>query len=158
MLHDPIPNRLALDNIQSPADGNNTLLIAHSTQGRVDQAGGMGTIIGLLYNDTEKGFSYQTSFAGCLEIRLLNDSTIRVPNGYSKVIPAGRSGWMTVQSAQNVAGIPNLGLLGAMLVSNAKSNTDKAAFNGGHALHFLSLRSNPGFAVPVIPTGICVNF
>lgn len=157
-LYDPIPNRLALDNIQSPVDGNNTLLLTHSTQGRVDQAGGIGTVIGLLYNDAEKGFSYQTSFPTCLEVRLLNDSTIRVPNGYSKVIPSGRSGWMTIQSATNVAGIPNLGLLGAMIVSNTKSNTDKAAFNGGHALHFLSVRSNPGFAIPIIPTSTCVNF
>ncbi len=157
-LYDPIPNRLAVDNIQSPADGNNTLLIAHSTQGRVDQAGGMGIINGLLYNDSEKAFSYQTSFPSCIEIRLLNNSTIRVPTGYSNVIPAGRSGWLTLQSAANVAGIPSLGLLGATIVSNAKSNTDKAAFNGGHSLHFLSLRPNPGFAIPVIPTTGCVNF
>ncbi|MBS1808835.1 MAG: hypothetical protein JST84_11630 [Acidobacteria bacterium] len=157
-LYDPIPNRLALDNIQSPVDGNNTLLITHSTQGRVDFAGGIGTVIGLVYNDTEKGFSYQTSFPGCLEIRQLNDSTIRIPNGYSKAIPTGRTGWMTLQSATNVAGVPNLGLLGAMIVSNAKSNIDKAAFNGGHSLHFLSLRSNPGFAIPVIPTTTCSNF
>lgn len=155
-LYDMVPNRLALDNIQSPADGNNTLLIAHSTQGKVDIAGGMGTIVGLLYNDTEKGFSYQTLFPGCIEIRLLNDNTIRVPTGYSKVIPAGRTGWMTIQSATQAAGVPNLGLLGAMLVSNTKSNTDKAAFNGGHVLHFLSLKANPGFAIPVIPIGCTI--
>lgn len=157
-LYDPVPNRLALDNIQSPVDGNNTLLIVHSTQGRVDQAGGLGIMNGLLYNDTEKGFSYQTTFPSCIEIRLLNNSTIRVPTGYSNVISTGRSGWMTLQSAANVAGIPALGLLGAQLVSNAKSSTDKAAFNGGHALHFLSLKNNPGFAIPIIPATGCVNF
>jgi hypothetical protein len=157
-LYDMIPNRLALDNIQSPVDGHNTLLIAHSTQGSVQKAGGMGVIVGLLYNDTEKGFSYQTAFPGCIETRLLNDSSIRVPGGYSKVIPAGRTGWMTLQSSTNVAGVPNLGLLGAMIVSNTKSNTDKAAFNGGHSLHFLSTRSNPGFAIPIFPTPACVNF
>lgn len=158
-LYDMIPNRLAIDNIQSPVDGNNTLLIAHSTQGRVDFAGGMGIITGLLYNDTEKAFSYQTNFPSCIEVRQLNDSTIRVPTGYSKVIPAGRTGWMTLQSAANVAGVPNLGLLGATIVSNTKVNTDKAAFNGGHPLHFLSLKANPGFAIPVIQSPIsCLNF
>lgn len=159
-LYDMVPNRLAVDNIQSPVDGNVTLLIAHSTQGRVDFAGGMGIITGLLYNDTEKAFSYQTNFPGCVEIRQLTDSTIRVPTGYSKVIPAGRSGWMTLQSAANVAGIPALGILGATIVSNSKSNTDKAAFNGGHPLHFLTLKSNPGFAIPIIrsPITCTTNF
>jgi hypothetical protein len=157
-LYDMIPNRLALDNIQSLVDGNNTLLLAHSTQGSVERAGGMGTIVGLLYNDVEKGFSYQTAFPGCIETRLLNSTTLRVPGGFTNVIPAGKTGWMTLQSAANAAGIPNLGLLGAMIVSNTKVNTDKAAFNGGHSLHFLSTRKNPGFAIPIFPTGFCGNF
>ncbi len=157
-LYDNVPNRLAIDNIQSIADGNNTLMILHSMQGKVDQAGAIGSLAGQVYNDTEKGFSYQIKGFNCLETRLINDQLIRVPTTYSKVIPAGRTGWMFLQSPLNNAqGMPNLGLLGATIVSNAKSATDKAAFNGGHHMHFLSAKENPGFAIPVFPIGACFN-
>lgn len=157
-LYDAVPNRLAIDNIQSLRDGNNTLMIIHSMQGRVDQAGAIGMLSGQVYNDIEKGFSYQIRGLGCLETRLLNDSLIRIPFGYSNVIPSNRTGWMYFQSPLNPAGVPNLGLLGATIVSNTKSATDKAAFNGGHHMHILSVKENPGFAIPVIPTSTCVNY
>ncbi|HEX4946798.1 MAG TPA: hypothetical protein VFZ34_09050, partial [Blastocatellia bacterium] len=158
-LYDQIPCRLAIDNIQSPVDGNNTLMILHSMQGTVEQAGAIGQLIGLVYNDAERGFSYQLRGFNCLETRLINDNLIRVPNGFSKVIPSGRTGWMYLQSSiNNNAGQPNLGLIGATLVSNNKAATDKAAFNGGHHMHFLAAKQNPGFAIPVIPSTTCTNF
>ncbi len=157
-LYDNVPNRLAIDNIQSIADGNNTLMILHSMQGKVDQVGAIGSLAGQVYNDTEKGFSYQLRGFSCLETRLLNNDLIRIPTTYSKVIPAGRTGWMFLQSPLNNAqGMPNLGLMGATIVSNSKVATDKAAFNGGHHMHFLSAKENPGFAIPVFPLGACFN-
>lgn len=157
-LYDNVPNRLAIDNIQSIADGNQTLMILHSMQGKVDQVGVIGTLAGQVYNDTEKGFSYQLKGFGCLETQLINDQLIRVPTTYSRVIPAGRTGWMYMQSPMNnPAGMPNLGMLGATIVSNTKSATDKAAFNGGHHMHFLSAKENPGFAIPIFPVGACFN-
>ena len=157
-LYDNVPNRLAIDNIQSIADGNNTLMILHSMQGTVVQAGAVGSLAGQVYNDTEKGFSYQIRGFRCLEAKLINNDLIRVPTTYSKVIPAGRTGWMFLQSPLNNAqGMPNLGLLGATIVSNTKAATDKGAFNGGHHMHFLSAKENPGFAIPVVPVGVCFN-
>lgn len=158
-LYDAIPCRLAIDNIQSPEDGNNTLMILHSTQGTVEQAGAIGSLIGQVYNDTEKGFSYTLKGFRCLEARPLNDALIRIPLGFSKVIKSGRTGWMYLQSSiNNAAGMPNLGLLGATIVANTKVGTDKAAFNGGHHMHFQVMKNNPGFAIPVFPTGACFNF
>ncbi len=157
-LYDAVPNRLAIDNIQSIADGNNTLMILHSTQGTQVQVGVIGNLAGQVYNDTERGYSYQLKDFRCLEAKLINADLIRIPTTYSRVIPAGRTGWMYLQSPMNnLAGMPNLGLLGATIVSNAKSNTDKAAFNGGHHMHFLSVKENPGFAIPVFPVGVCFN-
>lgn len=157
-LYDAVPNRLAIDNIQSIADGNQTLMILHSTQGTVVQAGVIGSLAGQVYNDTEKGYSYQLKDFRCLEARLLNGGLIRIPTTYANVIPAGRTGWMYLQSPMNNAqGMPNLGLLGATIVSNTKAATDKAAFNGGHHMHFLSVKENPGFAIPVFPVGACFN-
>jgi len=157
-LYDAVPNRLAIDNIQSIADGNQTLMVLHSTQGTVVQAGVIGSLAGQVYNDTEKGFSYQLKDFRCLEARLLNGGLIRIPTTYANVIPAGRTGWMYLQSPMNNAqGMPNLGLLGATIVSNTKAATDKAAFNGGHHMHFLSVKENPGFAIPVFPVGACFN-
>ena len=133
-------------------------MILHSTQGRVDQIGAIGNLAGQVYNDTEKGFSYQLKNFTCLETKLINNDLIRVPTTYSKVIPAGRTGWMYLQSPMNNAqGMPDLGLLGATIVSNTKAATDKGAFNGGHHMHFLSAKENPGFAIPVFPVGVCFN-
>lgn len=157
-LYDAVPNRLAIDNIQSIADGNQTLMIVHSTQGTVVQAGAIGDLAGQVYNDTEIGYSYILRGFRCLETRLLNDNLIRVPSTYSRVIPAGRTGWMYMQSPMNNAqGMPNLGLLGATIVANTKAATDKAAFNGGHHMHYLSVKENPGFAIPIFPVGACFN-
>lgn len=157
-LYDIVPCRLAIDNIQSIADGNQTLMIIHSMQGKVHQVGAIGSLAGQVYNDTEKGFSYVFGGFRCLEARLLNDTLIRVPGTYSKIIPSGRTGWMYLQSPLNNAqGQPNLGLLGATIVSNTKAGTDAKAFNGGHHMQYLQLKANPGFAIPVFPVGACFN-
>jgi hypothetical protein len=157
-LYDFVPNRLAVDNLQSIGNNNQTLMIIHSMQGTVVQAGVIGSLAGQVFNDTEKGFSYQLRGFGCLETRLINDSLIRIPGTYSNVIPAGRTGWMYLQSPMNnTAGMPNLGLLGATIVANPNAATDRGAFNGGHHMHFLQVKENPGFAIPVFSVGTCFN-
>lgn len=149
-LYDKVPCQLAVDNIQSEADGNATLLILHSMQGKPDQAGSIGTILGQVFDDNEKGYSYQTTATGCLWTKLINKSFIRVPTGIDRVISKGHTGWMYFQSPNGgTTGVPDLGLLGATVVSSNKPET----FNGGHNLHMLKVKDNRGFAIPVFPSG-----
>lgn len=157
-LYDEVPCTLAVDNIQSLKDGNQTLLILHSMQGQQEQAGAIGQLSGLVYNDTEKGFSYQTRW-GCVDAKLIDDNLIRVPFGFSKyVIPSGKTGWMYLLSNANPAGIPGLGMMGATIVSNTNIARDKFAYNGGHNLHILQVAARRGFAIPVFPTAECRNY
>ncbi len=149
-LYDKVPCQLAVDNIQSEADGNATLLILHSMQGKPEQAGAIGLILGQVFDDNEKGYSYTTSSTGCFWARIINKNFIRIPTGIDKVISRGRSGWMYLQSPNGgTTGVPDLGLLGAVITSNNKID----AFNGGHNLHMTRYKDNRGFNVPVFPTG-----
>ena len=149
-LYDKVPCQLAVDNIQSEADGNTTLLILHSMQGKPEQAGSIGTLLGQVFDDNEKGYSFQTSQTGCIWTKVINKSLIRVPTGIDKVISKGHTGWMYFQSPNGgTTGVPDLGLLGATIVSSNKVET----FNGGHNLHYLRVKDNRGFAIPVFPSG-----
>ena len=151
-LYDRVPVTLAVDNIQSEADGNATLLILHSMQGKTDKAGVIGTIAGQVFDDVERGYSFQTSGLSCLSTRLINRSFVRIPTGIDKVIPKGKTGWMYFTSPNNGGGLAELGLLGSSIVSNGKN--DAAAFNGGHNLHQIRVKDNRGFAIPVFPSGV----
>ena len=149
-LYDKVPCQLAVDNIQSEADGNTTLLILHSMQGKPEQAGSIGIIMGQVFDDNEKGYSYQATSTGCLWTKVINKAFIRVPTGIDKVISKGHTGWMYFQSPNGgTTGVPDLGLLGATIVSNGRYD----AFNGGHNLHMTRFKDNRGFAIPVFPSG-----
>ncbi len=151
-LYDRVASTVAIDNIQSEADGNATLLILHSMQGTTTKAGGVGMIAGQVFDDSERGYSFQNSGLGCFSARLINRASVRVPTGIDRVIPKGRTGWMYFTSPNNGGGIAELGLLGATIVSNGKY--DSAAFNGGHNLHQIRVKDNRGFAIPVFPSGV----
>jgi hypothetical protein len=151
-LYDRVPVTLAVDNIQSEADGNATLLLLHSMQGKTTNAGVVGMIAGQVFDDNERGYSFQNSGLGCFSARLINRSSVRVPTGIDRVIPKGRTGWMYFTSPNNGGGLAELGLLGASIVSNGKY--DQAAFNGGHNLHQIRVKDNRGFAIPVFPSGV----
>ena len=150
-LYDRVAVTLAVDNIQSEADGNATLLILHSMQGRTDRAGVIGSIAGQVFDDVERGYSFQNSGLSCYSARVINRASVRVPTGIDKVISKGRTGWMYFTSPTNGQGLSELGLLGSSIVSNSKN--DAAAFNGGHNLHQIRVKDNRGFAIPVFPTG-----
>jgi hypothetical protein len=150
-LYDRVAVTLAVDNIQSEADGNATLLILHSMQGRTDRAGVIGTIAGQVFDDVERGYSFQSSGLSCYSAKLINRASVRVPTGIDKVISKGRTGWMYF-TATSSSPVPELGLLGSSIVSNSKN--DAAAFNGGHNLHQIRVKDNRGFAIPVFPSGV----
>ena len=118
---------------------------------RSEQAGSIGIILGQVFDDNEKGYSFQTTSVGCFWARLINRSFIRIPLGIDKVISKGRTGWMYFQSPNGgTTGVPDLGLLGATIVSNNRPD----GFNGGHNLHMTRFKDNRGFAIPVFPSGV----
>ncbi len=145
VMYNQLPRVLALDNLGSRADGNDTLLVINRIGG--DLAGGaatLGTLFGLLYNDTENAYSFSFT-AGCQFRGSLTDSFPRTTPRLTTVIPTGRSGWLKLWGANNV------GLFGVALNFNPNAAANAGAFNGGHNLHKLTLTPAASITIPVFP-------
>lgn len=144
--YNQLPAVLAMDNIQSRADGNETLLMF----ARIDGNWGIGLepigpIAGILYDDTEKAHSFSFNVGSCLFRSGLSNSFPRTTPRFEQAIPAGRSGWMKFWSANGAA------LVGAMHTRNDNSQISASAFEGGHNLHVLRLLPRAVITVPVFP-------
>jgi CSLREA domain-containing protein/uncharacterized repeat protein (TIGR01451 family) len=144
--YNQLPRVLALDSVGSRADGNDTLLFL----GRIDGnwATGLqpiGPIFGLLYNDTEANASFSFNIGSCLFRQSLSNNFPRTTPRFEQFIPAGRSGWLKLWAANEVA------LVGAALTRNDNAQTSAGAFEGGHNLHILRLLPNAVITVPVFP-------
>ena len=140
------PRTLALDNLPSPADGNTTLLILDRLDGNLATGlSTLGSIFGVLYNDTEAPYSFEFStsrrqFRGVINATFPRTAP-RVPN----IIPAGRSGWLKLSRSSDGA------FVGAAINFNPNSATNSNAFNQGHNLHHLTLTTEARLIVPVFP-------
>jgi uncharacterized repeat protein (TIGR01451 family) len=134
---------LVADNVPSAMDGNSTLLI-------IDRIGGdlaigastIGSLFGILYNDTENAFSFSVNQGSCQLRTPLSQSFPRTTPRFSDVIPAGRSGWMKfwINTSSSDAG-----LIGATINDNA----NPTGLRGGHNLHKQTL-GNATLTIPVI--------
>jgi uncharacterized repeat protein (TIGR01451 family) len=134
---------LAADNLPSPLDGNSTLLVLDRIAGNLGQGTSpIGSIFGLLYNDTEVGYSFSFSNPSCQLRATLNASFPRSVPRYTEIIPAGRTGWMKFSTISGPT--EGGGLVGALLNFNADPN----GFNGGHNLHKLTL-SPTSLTIPI---------
>ena len=143
-----VPRMLALSNIPSPADGNNTLLILNRIGG--DLAGGglspLTSLFGVLYNDNEDPLSFGFSPGSCQFRATLSNSFPRTVPRLETHVPAGRSGWMRLWMGGSDG---NRGILGAQI--NFNSSGDAGAFHQGHNLHKLTLDTVNTFTIPIIP-------
>ena len=130
---------LAVDNIPSRADGNDTLLILNRIGG--DLAAGVGSVggvFGVVYNDVETPYSFSFNGGSCqFRNSIASPTPFRTTPPINSIIPSGRSGWIRLT--------PNNSLLGAAI----NRNTMAAGFNGGHNLHVLTIQ-NVTLAVPII--------
>ena len=134
---------LALDNLASPADGNNTLLIVNRFGG--DLATGaqtISTVFGLLYNDAETGISFGFNSNSCQLSSSLNNSFPHTTPRIEQHISAGRTGWLKLWATGGAA------LLGAAINFNSKQSN--SAFNHGYNLHKLSLSKKATLTIPLI--------
>ncbi len=142
------PHTLALSNIPSPADGNSTLLIINRIGGSLAYpVGRIGTLSGVLYNDTGDAFSFTATTYGYsrFSATLSNYFPVTAPS-FTKVIPQGRTGWMKFSSTDNV------GILGVAINFNSDVQKLSDAYSGGDNLHHLRL-TNDSYTIPVFPPG-----
>jgi len=143
------PAVLALDNVGSRADGNDTMVIINRAGGNLGiGAFTLGTLFGLLYDDAENVLSFSVS-GGCQLMSSLSNNFPRTTPRFETFIPAGRTGWAKVYQQTGV-----IGILGCAINFNANAASSAGAFNGGHNLHHLTLaafNNTNGYIVPVFP-------
>lgn len=136
---------LALDNIPSRADGNDTLFILNRFGGNLAiGAATLGSIFGIAYDDAEAGSSF--TFLGLCQFRssLSNNFPRTVPR-LETLIPAGGSGWMKLFSPSDI------GMLGAAINFNPNASVAALAFSQGHNLHKMKFTTAMTLTVPVFP-------
>ncbi|MFN0109841.1 MAG: hypothetical protein ACKVZH_13380 [Blastocatellia bacterium] len=144
--YDQLPQTVAIDNITSRVDGNDTMLILIRPSGNMGiGADAIGSIAGIMYNDAENAYSFTFSSGQCQTKFSINNSTPRTAPRFTTVVPSGRTGWMKMF---NYSGAP---LLGAVINFNPAASASPTAFNQGHNLHILRLAASSTMRVPVFP-------
>jgi hypothetical protein len=144
--YNQLPRVLAADKIRSSADSNALLLILNRIGGNL--ATGMstlGTINGELFNDMGNSFPFTFTAGTTQRVQVLSDTFPVTSPVFSSVIPAGRTGWLTL------AGANDIGLLGALINFNPNAATSATAFNGGHNLRKLTLSTTNSITMPIAP-------
>lgn len=145
VMYNQLPRVLALDSIASRADGNDTLLIINRIGGNLGTgAATLGTLFGILYDDTERALSFQIS-GGCQLRGSLSNNFPRTAPRFETFIPSGRTGWLKIFSQFDI------GILGAAINFNPNVGASAGAFNQGHNLHKLTLTATPSLTIPVFP-------
>jgi uncharacterized repeat protein (TIGR01451 family)/fimbrial isopeptide formation D2 family protein len=147
MNYNRLPSVLASDNIPSRADQNNTLLIVDAIGGNFTRSGStLVSLFGFLYDDAEIGYSFTQNVSTCQFRSQLSNSFPRLFNGFTNIIPAGRSGWMKLWSTSTT-----IGIIGAQINQNPNVASSSGAFNQGHNLHKLTLNPSVTLTVPTLP-------
>ncbi len=105
--YDQLPQTLAIDNLTSRVDGNDTMLVLINPSGNMEiGANTLGSVAGILYNDAENAYSFTFSSGQCQVKFSINNSTPRTAPRFTTVIPSGRTGWMKIY---NFSGSPFAG-------------------------------------------------
>jgi hypothetical protein len=151
--YDALPRVLAVDNIPSRADGNDTLIILNSVSGGLRSTmTSFGALFGILFDDAEQAHSF-TFAAGCQLRGSLSNSFPRTTPRFETVIPAGQTGWLKIWP------IIDLPILGCVINSNPNAAANASAFNGGHNLQKLKLSAGAAsLFMPVFPPGCSGGF
>jgi hypothetical protein len=140
------PAVLALDNIGSRADGNDTMVIINRLGGNLGiGAASLGSLFGLLYDDAENVLSFSVT-GGCQLMSSVTNNFPRTTPRFETFVPAGRTGWIKIYNQTGA-----IAILGSAINLNANAASSAGAFNGGHNLHHLTLNATDGYVVPVFP-------
>lgn len=140
------PAVLALSNVGSRADGNDTLVIINRIGGNLGiGAASLGTLFGLLYDDAENALSFNV-VGGCQLRSSISNNFPRTTPRFETFVPAGRTGWLRIYNQTGA-----IGMTGAVINFNANASTSTNAFNQGHNLHALRLNNQMSYVIPVFP-------
>jgi hypothetical protein len=142
-MYAPLGRALAISGLAAPADGQRAWLVVNRLGG--DLGGGAprlaGALFGLLYDDREMGVSFQFP-SGTAQLRgLLGNHFPRTTPRFDLLIPAGRSGWMRLVSADGG------GISGLLLTDHP------GGFRQGHNLHVLTWTHSVVYEMPIVPLG-----
>ena len=141
-----LPTTVAVDHLGSRADGNDTMLILNGLGGDLRTSPAtLGSIFGVLYDDSEAAFSFSITSASCQFRTSINNNNPRTTPRFEQVIPAGRTGWMRMWHR---FGGP---VIGAVINFNPNASASSSAFSQGHNLHKLTLAESVTLTVPVFP-------
>jgi hypothetical protein len=145
--YNQMPRVLAVDNISSPVEGNNQLLIVNRIAGNLATgASTVGTLFGILFDDAENPLSFTMGGNVCqFRVNLVQGSFRVLGGGIEGAIPAGRTGWMKFYSPSDQA------YLGSIINANPSTGSAAGAFVGGRNLHKLSLSTTASYTIPVFP-------
>jgi hypothetical protein len=138
--YDELPRALAIHSLPSLATGNSPLLIVNRLGGNLTNgAERLGTLAGLLFDDSEVSRSFMLNGGECQVRGLIGNNFPRTVPRYTTVIPAGRTGWMKFWANGDEA------ITGAMI------NEAPSGLSGGHNLHALTTTASATLTIPVIP-------
>src|SRR5262249_37479384 len=141
-----LPRTLALDNIGSRADGNDTLLILNRIGGNLATgAATLSDIFGLFYNDMEIGVSFSFNPGVCQFRSIISNTFPRITSRFEGFVQAGHTGWLKLYS------LSDQGILGAAINVNVNGEGSAGAFNQGHNLHKLTVTSAASLTIPIFP-------
>ena len=143
-LYNRVPRVLAVDNFPAINDGYTSVVVVNRIGGSLQtNAGSIGTIFGVLYNDAENGLSFALS-GGCQRFFGITDSDIRTTPRPSVHVPANSSGWMKFWSTSDI------GIMGAVITGHPAQASARNAFTGARNLHKLRLTTD-AFTMPIFP-------
>jgi hypothetical protein len=136
-----LPAVVAVSNLQSRADGNDTTVIINRPSGNLAiGADSIGALVGILFNDAENAFSFSFFTNQCQFKFSFTNTTPRTVPRFNNIVPVGRTGWVKLFT---LTGAP---LLGAVI--NLNQGASPRAFNHGHNLHKLTLTTS-SVTIPV---------
>ncbi len=139
------PRTLGIDSLPSRADGNSTMLILTRLGG--DLAGGQGGLIGGLlgqmFDDNEKGYSFSMSGGTCQFRNIFTDANPRMVPRFSSIVKAGHVGWVRMWPTANIP------IVGIVVNHNANTAIQETSYSGGHNLHSLATTATGIFTIPV---------
>ena len=140
--YNQLPRAVAIDNVNSRAAGNQTMLILNRLGGNMlSGADTLGSIFGLLYDDQTASTSFTIPGGACQLTGILSNSFPRTAPRFDTMISAGRVGWMKLWQ-QN-----DLGISGAVINYQPNGNSRLQ----GHNLHVLSTTTTVTMTIPVFP-------
>ena len=146
-----LPRVLAVDNVGSRSDGNDTLVVLNSVGGDLRAfAQTLRPLFGIIYDDAEQALSFTFAPGTCQFRGTVNSNFPKTTPRFESWIPAGRSAWFKFWVSNTTAAAQEP-ILGAVLNRNPNAGSISGAFNGGHNLHKMNTTPNGTLTIPVFP-------